>query len=102
MDSSQRCELTDGYYHRSHGGFELTLAPLLMALLGLWLDRTIDTVPVFTISLAVIGFLGVFVKLYYVYRHDMARTAPAPAHDTAPADDTAPAHDVDAQSRVTA
>jgi F0F1-type ATP synthase assembly protein I len=58
--------------HRSHGSFELAFAPLIMALLGLWLDRTIDTVPVFTLVLAAVGIAGSAAKVYYSYRHEMA------------------------------
>ena len=39
---------------RSSGSFELVLAPVITALLGLWLDRTIGTVPLFTVLLAVL------------------------------------------------
>lgn len=60
---------------RSHGSFELVLAPVLLALLGLWLDRTIDTVPVFTLVFALVGILGTFAKLYYAYRGAMDAAA---------------------------
>lgn len=59
--------------NRSHGSFELALAPVIMALLGLWLDRTIDTTPLFTILFAVVGVLGSSIKLYYGYKSSMAR-----------------------------
>jgi len=58
--------------NRSHGSFELAFAPVLLALGGLWLDRTIGTVPVFTIVLAFLGLAGTSVKLYYSYRHTMS------------------------------
>lgn len=58
--------------HRSHGSFELAFAPVVMALLGLWLDRTIGTVPVFTLVLALAGVLGAFAKVYYQYKSEMA------------------------------
>lgn len=59
--------------HRSHGSFELAFAPLLMALGGLWIDRQLDLVPVFTLVLALLGVLGVFAKIYYSYRYTMAQ-----------------------------
>lgn len=62
-------------FDRSHGSFELVLAPLLLALLGLWLDRTIDTVPVFTLVFAFVGIVGTFAKLYYSYRGAMDAAA---------------------------
>lgn len=58
--------------HRSHGSFELALAPAIMALLGLWLDRTIGTVPLFTLVFAAAGIAGAFAKIYYRYRNSMA------------------------------
>jgi F0F1-type ATP synthase assembly protein I len=81
-------------FNRSHGSFELAFAPLLTALGGLWLDRTIGTVPVFTLLFAVLGIFGASLKLYYSYRHSMSvleagspwaghdRTAPAAARST--------------------
>lgn len=59
--------------NRSHGSFELAFAPLLLTLGGLWLDRTIDTVPVFTIVFALVGISGTFTKLYFSYKHSMAQ-----------------------------
>ncbi|MDQ2679333.1 MAG: AtpZ/AtpI family protein [Actinomycetota bacterium] len=58
--------------NRSHGSFELAFAPVILALLGLWLDKTIGTVPVFTLVLALVGVLGAFTKVYYSYKHSMA------------------------------
>lgn len=58
--------------NRAHGSFELVLAPVIMALFGVWLDRTIDTVPVFTLLFAVVGVAGAFAKVYYQYRYQMA------------------------------
>ena len=58
--------------NRSHGSFELAFGPVIMALLGLWLDRTIGTVPVFTLLFALVGVLGAFTKVYYSYKHSMA------------------------------
>ena len=58
--------------NRSHGSFELAFAPMLLALGGLWLDRTLDTVPVFTLVFALVGVLGVGTKIYYAYKNSMA------------------------------
>ena len=57
--------------HRSHGSFELALAPVILALLGLWLDRTVGTVPLFTLVFALVGILGSFTKVYFEYRNSM-------------------------------
>ena len=76
--TDQQPELTRSL-HRSHGSFELALAPVLMALIGLWLDKTFQTLPVFTIvlavvvllqpadSVAVVGFLGAWAIVQGVY-----------------------------------
>lgn len=69
--SSTRREMTRSL-HRSHGSFELALAPAILALLGLWLDRTIGTVPLFTLLLAMVGIAGAFAKIYYQYRNSMS------------------------------
>ena len=44
-----------------------------MALGGLWLDRTLDTVPVFTLVLAALGIAGAFAKVYFSYRNAMSQ-----------------------------
>ena len=81
--TDQQQELTRSL-HRSHGSFELALAPVLMALIGLWLDKTFNTLPVFTIVLAVVGVLGSTIKVIYVYKAQMAEeTADAPWNRTA-------------------
>ena len=72
--TDQQQELTRSL-HRSHGSYELALAPVLMALIGLWLDKTFDTLPIFTIVLAVVGVLGSTVKVIYVYKAQMAEEA---------------------------
>lgn len=59
--------------NRSHGSFELVLAPVILGLLGLWLDRTIGTVPVFLVVFTVIGFAGAGIKIFYTYRYQMAQ-----------------------------
>jgi len=71
-DTTSRTEEATRSLNRSHGSFELALAPAILALLGLWLDRTIGTVPVFTLVFALVGVLGSFAKVYYSYRYSMA------------------------------
>jgi F0F1-type ATP synthase assembly protein I len=79
LDVSQRRELSNDIFHRSSGSFELVLAPLLLGVLGFWIDRRIDTVPLFTILLALAGVTGAAVKIYYGYRYAMAELAAAKA-----------------------
>ncbi len=61
--------------NRSAGSFELVFAPVIMALVGLWLDRTFDTLPMFTVGLAVFGAAGAGVSLYFSYHRQLDRLA---------------------------
>lgn len=58
--------------YRSSGGFELALSPLLMGVVGYMVDRWFGTAPVITVVFAVLGLIGVCVKIYFGYRSDMA------------------------------
>ena len=75
LDVSQRRELNDGMFHRSSGSFELVLAPVLLGLLGFWLDRRLDIVPVLTILFSIVGIAGAVIKTYYGYRAGMESAA---------------------------
>lgn len=59
--------------NRSIGGFELAFSGVIFALAGLWLDRQIGTVPVFTVVLAVLGFVGAVANVYYRYKREIER-----------------------------
>lgn len=72
-DGSQT-ELTRSL-NRSAGSFELVFAPVIMALVGLWLDRTFDTMPMFTVGLAVFGAVGAGVTQYFSYHRQLALLA---------------------------
>jgi len=61
--------------NRSAGSFELVFAPVIMALIGLWLDRTLDTLPMFTVGLAVFGAVGAGVTLYLSYHRQLDQLA---------------------------
>jgi F0F1-type ATP synthase assembly protein I len=66
-------------FRRSTGSYELVFAPLLLALIGLALDRWLGTFPYILIAFVVFGFTGAAVKLFYAYRHEMdAHDATAP------------------------
>ena len=67
---SQRREITE-QMNRSAGGYELVLSPLILALIGFGIDKLFGTVPVFTVLFAVLGLVGVVVKLYIDYRTEM-------------------------------
>ncbi|NNE72078.1 MAG: AtpZ/AtpI family protein [Acidimicrobiales bacterium] len=70
MSESQWSEVNNALW-RGHGGFELTLSPLLFGLLGWWIDRRLDTTPIFVITLAVLALVGVIVKIVFTYRYQM-------------------------------
>lgn len=70
VDTAQRRDITQGLW-RSSGGYELALSPVILALIGLWVDHRLGTSPLFTVLAGILGFVGAAVKLYYVYQHDM-------------------------------
>jgi F0F1-type ATP synthase assembly protein I len=72
-DGSQT-ELTRSL-NRSAGSFELVFAPVIMALVGLWIDRTFGTMPVFTVGLAVFGAIGAGVTQYFSYHRQLEALA---------------------------
>lgn len=62
---------------QSHGSFELVLSPLLLGLLGWWLDaKVFHTTPWLTVIFAVLALSGAVVKIYYTYRAHMAALGP--------------------------
>lgn len=54
------------------GGYELVFAPLLLGLLGFWLDGLMGIRPALTVAFATLAFAGVIIKLYYGYKNAMA------------------------------
>ncbi|HTO00312.1 MAG TPA: AtpZ/AtpI family protein [Microthrixaceae bacterium] len=72
-DFNLKTQETTRQLNRSTGSFELAFAPVILGLLGLWLDRTVDTTPLFLILFSVVGFAGTGVKLYYAYNHEMSQ-----------------------------
>lgn len=65
-------ETTQGF-NKSHGSFELAMSPLILGLIGLWIDRRVGTTPLFVISLALFGLIGAGLKVFYTYRYEMAQ-----------------------------
>jgi F0F1-type ATP synthase assembly protein I len=57
--------------YKHSGGYELAFSPVLLALVGYVLDRLFGTVPVLTITFAVLGLVGAVIKLYYGYKAEM-------------------------------
>jgi len=64
--------------NKGNGSFELVMSPLLLALVGLWLDHSVThTTPWMTVIFAILGLAGSVVKIYYGYRSKMAELADA-------------------------
>lgn len=57
----------------STGGFELAASGVIFCLAGLWIDRQLGTVPLFTLVLAVLGFVGGMLNVYYRYKRQIER-----------------------------
>ena len=74
MERSGQRDLHDALW-RSHGGFDLVLGPVLLALVGLWLDRTFGLTPLLTIAFLVFGAVGAVLKTYYDFQRRMTAAA---------------------------
>lgn len=70
MASAEKSELTH-QLTTSHSGYELVVTPLLLGLLGFWLDGVFGIRPVLTIALSVFGVVGSVASFYLRYRHQM-------------------------------
>lgn len=57
---------------QSTGGYEMVAGGVLFSLGGLWLDRQLGLTPLLTIVLAILGFTGGVLSVYYRYRRDIA------------------------------
>ena len=58
--------------HSSHGSYELVVSPVVMGLLGWWIDGRAGTGPWFLVGLSVFGVVGAVTKVYLDYRNRMA------------------------------
>ena len=74
MDAAAKRDLHDAIW-RSSGGFDLVLAPVLIALLGLWIDAAAGTRPVFMLAFLAFGTVGAVLKVYYDYQRGMTQAA---------------------------
>lgn len=82
QDRHPTAALTQGA-HRSSGSFELVLAPVIMALLGLQLDYWVGTHPLFILLFTIWGALGAGALVYYRYRDQMNRLREARVESSA-------------------
>ena len=71
MDASEKRDLHEAIW-RSSGGFDLVLAPVIIALLGLWIDSAAGTRPIFMLAFLAFGTVGGVLKVYYDYQRGMA------------------------------
>lgn len=74
MESSSQREFHDALW-RSHGGFDLVLAPVLFSLVGLWLDSRFGTTPVLMLAFLALGVVGAVLKVYYDWKRRMGEAA---------------------------
>ncbi len=58
---------------QSTGGYDMVFSGVIFSLIGLWLDRQLGWTPVLTIVLAVVGFAGGVLSVYYRYKRDIAQ-----------------------------
>jgi len=58
---------------KSSGGFDLVLGPVMLAMLGLWLDRQLGWTPVLMLVLLAFGTVGAVLKVYYDWQRSMAQ-----------------------------
>ena len=70
MDAAEKRDLHDAIW-RSSGGFDLVLAPVLLGLLGLWIDTSIGTRPLLMLGFLAFGTVGAVLKVYYDYKRGM-------------------------------
>lgn len=66
-----RQDLYQGFGNAMGQAFELVGAPLLMGLVGFFLDRWLGFTPVLTIVFALWGLIGGALRAYYAYAEKM-------------------------------
>ena len=72
MDRRERAELLKGMGDDvAARGFELALTPTLFGFLGYLLDRVVGTVPLFTVTFAVLALVGAAYMLWFRYEQQM-------------------------------
>ena len=74
MDSQNKREF-NRQLDQSHGSFELVLSPVILGLVGWWLDGRFGSGPWMTIGAAALGLVGATIKIVFVYRAKMAKLA---------------------------
>lgn len=60
-----------GGVRRSSGSYELVASAVLLGLIGFGLDAWFGLLPILTVSLGMIGFMGAGLSIFYRYREAM-------------------------------
>ena len=67
MEGTERRDLYNGFGTTFTRAFELVVTALLFALGGRLLDGRLDTDPLFTVALAILGIVGGFLRAWFAY-----------------------------------
>jgi F0F1-type ATP synthase assembly protein I len=87
MDNAERRAMNRGLGDGLARAFELAAVPAIFGAAGWLIDRWLGTAPVFLMTLALVGFVGKLLAMWYHYAAQMEhlertaaeqRTAPAP------------------------
>lgn len=62
-----RQEMWQGLGDGLSSAVEMAVTPVILTLIGLWIDGRLDTTPWIAVTFALFGMIGSFVKAYYVY-----------------------------------
>ena len=73
MDLRDRQALNNGFGNALALAVEIVVTPLVFALGGWAIDRSLGTSPLFALLLGLFAAIGLAVRMYYQYRDDMAR-----------------------------
>lgn len=73
MKLAEKQALNNGFGEAMARGFEFAVTPAVFAGLGWLIDRAVGTHLVFTIALAVFGFVGMFARMWIGYEAAMKR-----------------------------
>jgi F0F1-type ATP synthase assembly protein I len=67
VEQNDKRGLYNGFGDGLAQAFEFAVTPAIFGVLGYLLDRALGTVPIFTIILALLCVIGIFLKTWYVY-----------------------------------
>ncbi|MBI2170249.1 MAG: AtpZ/AtpI family protein [Actinobacteria bacterium] len=73
MEFDERRAIWKGFGDGLSQAFEMAVVPVLFALVGLVIDDRLGLTPVVTVTLAMVGLIGVFARAYYWYQAEAER-----------------------------